>query len=253
MKRRFRLFGLLAGLGIIAALFVVPYMRELLGDALLEQVEELGLNESSLSTLIVVQSALMYTVFALIGVLVYRRAGYSMPVFEDLLGTEGKAEVNWKPWLVFSLGGGLLVGLLVILGDYLFLQLGSPLSLLESQLPAWWKGILGAFSAGIGEELMFRLFMMTLLTLLMTRIFKARRVAIWVSIIFVAVFFGVLHLPATAAVAELSPLVVLRALLLNGIGGAAFGWLYWKQGLESAMAAHFVTDVVVHGLLQLLV
>jgi membrane protease YdiL (CAAX protease family) len=47
-------------------------------------------------------------------------------------------------------------------------------------------------------------------------------------------------------VSKLNPLVITRALVLNGVGGLAFGWLYWKQGLESAMIAHFSADVVLH-------
>jgi hypothetical protein len=34
--------------------------------------------------------------------------------------------------------------------------------------------------------------------------------------------------------------------VLNGIGGIVFGWLYWRNGLESAMTAHFSADIVVH-------
>ena len=44
----------------------------------------------------------------------------------------------------------------------------------------------------------------------------------------------------------MSVLVISRAIVLNGIGGVAFGWLYWKHGLESAMIAHFSADIVVH-------
>ena len=40
--------------------------------------------------------------------------------------------------------------------------------------------------------------------------------------------------------------VIARTLLLNGIGGVAFGWLYWKRGIEAAMLAHFSTDLVLH-------
>ena len=32
----------------------------------------------------------------------------------------------------------------------------------------------------------------------------------------------------------------------NGSIGVIFGWLYWKKGLESAMIAHFSSDVVLH-------
>jgi membrane protease YdiL (CAAX protease family) len=30
------------------------------------------------------------------------------------------------------------------------------------------------------------------------------------------------------------------------MGGIAFGWLYFKYGLESAMVAHFSADIVIH-------
>jgi len=41
-------------------------------------------------------------------------------------------------------------------------------------------------------------------------------------------------------------LVVAAALLLNGIAGVDFGYLYWKRGLESAMIAHFCGDFVIY-------
>ncbi len=47
--------------------------------------------------------------------------------------------------------------------------------------------------------------------------------------------------------------VLSRALILNGIGGVAFGWLYWKIRLEFAMMARFSADVIIHGLLRFLV
>jgi membrane protease YdiL (CAAX protease family) len=69
----------------------------------------------------------------------------------------------------------------------------------------------------------------------------------WIAISLAALLFGLAHLPATRAVGlPMSPLVIARAIVLNGIGGVAFGWLYWKRGLESAMIAHFSADIVVH-------
>jgi hypothetical protein len=52
------------------------------------------------------------------------------------------------------------------------------------------------------------------------------------------------HLPATAAVAPLTPLLVARALVLNGVAGIAFGYLYWRHGLEAAMVGHMSAHVV---------
>ena len=61
--------------------------------------------------------------------------------------------------------------------------------------------------------------------------------------ILVDVIFGLGHLPVTASLIEITPLVVIRAIVFNGIGGVVFGWLFWKKGLESAMIAHFTADI----------
>jgi membrane protease YdiL (CAAX protease family) len=43
----------------------------------------------------------------------------------------------------------------------------------------------------------------------------------------------------------ITPLVVIRAILLNGVGGVIFGWLYRKKWLESAIIAHFSADIMI--------
>jgi membrane protease YdiL (CAAX protease family) len=68
-------------------------------------------------------------------------------------------------------------------------------------------------------------------------------VAFWLANIVAAVLFGLGHLPATALLTPLTKLVVLRALLLNGIPGVVFGVLYFKRGLESAMVSYFAADL----------
>jgi membrane protease YdiL (CAAX protease family) len=44
----------------------------------------------------------------------------------------------------------------------------------------------------------------------------------------------------------ITPLVVGAAIFLNGIAALAFGWLYRRNGLESAMVAHFTADFVLY-------
>src|SRR5690625_37887 len=61
----------------------------------------------------------------------------------------------------------------------------------------------------------------------------------YIAIILTAILFGLGHLPATIEVfGELSTMIVTRALVLNGLLGLWFGYLYWKKGLEYAMIAH---------------
>ena len=56
---------------------------------------------------------------------------------------------------------------------------------------------------------------------------------------------------ATATLVPLTMLVISRALLLNGLLGIAFGYLYRKRGLEAAMISHFSADLILHVLLAL--
>jgi membrane protease YdiL (CAAX protease family) len=70
--------------------------------------------------------------------------------------------------------------------------------------------------------------------------------------LFAALLFGLGHLRATAMLMPLTKLVVASALLLNGFPGLPFGWFYWKQGLESAMVAHFASDIILHVVAPLL-
>jgi len=74
---------------------------------------------------------------------------------------------------------------------------------------------------------------------------------IWIANILAAVLFGLGHLPTTALLVPLTPIVIARAIVLNGLLGIVFGWLYWKRGLEAAMISHFSADIVLHVLLAL--
>ena len=80
---------------------------------------------------------------------------------------------------------------------------------------------------------------------------KSADFMLWFAIVLSAVLFGLGHLPVTASLVALTPLIVTRAIVLNGIGGIAFGWLYWRKGLESAMIAHFSTDIILYVVLPL--
>ncbi|HAV76511.1 MAG TPA: CPBP family intramembrane metalloprotease, partial [Anaerolineae bacterium] len=122
--------------------------------------------------------------------------------------------------------------------------------------PAAWKGFLASFYGGIGEEIQLRLLVMSLIAWLGSFISKTEEgkptsSVFWIANILAAILFGLGHLPATATILPLTPLVITRAILLNGVGGVIFGWLYWKRGLETAMIAHFSADIVLHVLLAI--
>jgi membrane protease YdiL (CAAX protease family) len=114
-----------------------------------------------------------------------------------------------------------------------------------------WKRFLACFYGGLGEEILMRLFLMSLVAWLVGKVWKTASGrpssgAFWLANILVAVAFGAGHLPLAAGLTPLTPLLVTTVVSLNALLALGFGQLYWKRGLESAMLAHFSTDIVLH-------
>jgi membrane protease YdiL (CAAX protease family) len=145
-----------------------------------------------------------------------------------------------------------------VLNPGLVAQLGEQAQVLNLEVaqPAAWKGLLASFYGGINEESLLRLFMMSVLAWLGKFIShtpdgRPTTAILWIANVLAAILFGLGHLPATSMLLPLTALVVTRAIVLNGLLGVAFGYLYMARGLESAMISHFSADIVLHVLLAL--
>lgn len=102
---------------------------------------------------------------------------------------------------------------------------------------------------GITEELLLRYGLMTLMAWIGWRVIQRGQgspapAIMWSAIGLAALLFGAGHLPATAIAYDLTPFVIARALILNGVFGLVAGWLYWRKSLEAAMVAHMTGHVV---------
>ena len=73
---------------------------------------------------------------------------------------------------------------------------------------------------------------------------RPSRGAFWTANTLVAVLFGLGHLPATALMMQIDAAAILYVLSLNGVAALLFGYLFWRDGLESAMIAHFFADIM---------
>ncbi len=107
---------------------------------------------------------------------------------------------------------------------------------------------------GIIEEIMLRLFMLSLLSFLLGKIFCRGRSALpdWVFItanIIAAVLFAAGHLPATVMTfGTLTPLLLVRCFLYNGGFGLLFGYLYRRYGIQYAMISHALLHIISKGI-----
>lgn len=140
---------------------------------------------------------------------------------------------------------GLLVGLTIFILDKVIFNNSS---LSELHPPAW-MGAIASLYGGINEEVLLRLFLFTLVYFLLSMIGKNRSILLWTTNIFVAAIFGLTHLPLAFKMSSPSVTEIFRILLLNGIAGMTFGWLYWSRSFYTAALAHFVADILIHVLL----
>lgn len=106
-----------------------------------------------------------------------------------------------------------------------------------------------SFSAGISEEIMFRLGLMSLIIAIIQSFKKAEspsNMIVWTGILISAMFFGLIHLPLSTNFVTLTPFTVGVTMIGNLITGSTFGWIFWKRGLLVAIIAHITFDLVFH-------
>lgn len=118
--------------------------------------------------------------------------------------------------------------------------------------PTIQKIIGGLLVGGIIEEVMMRLFCMTLLIYFISKIFYNKKeiptkVYVIANIIS-ALLFAVGHIPSTMNMTTLTTVLIIRCMLLNGGFGLCFGYLYRKYGIGYAMIshgfAHLISDIL---------
>ncbi len=152
-------------------------------------------------------------------------------------------KITKKPVIVsavISVVGGIVLILsdLLFFGDYSQIIMDS-----YSVKPTIPYLIASVLYGGVVEEVMLRLFWMSLVAFVLWKVFdrKNERPSPWVltvANVIAALLFATGHLPATATMMGLSPMIVFRCFLLNGGMGLMFGWLYRKYGLRYSMIAH---------------
>jgi hypothetical protein len=224
----------------IAALF--PYVLDLMPELRAKITVPLAVVVPAQA----LQGGILLGLLAFVGLRLGPRAGLDAPWLRALVTGQPRPAVPWVRCMVYgSLAGLAIVGLALALDPLL----PPPLHALpKGGASAAWKGLLASFYGGIGEEVLLRLFVMTLLVWLVARLRQRppRAALYWGAIAIAALLFGAGHLPAAAGLWPLTGIVVLRTLVLNGVAGVLFGWLYWRRGLEAAMCAHFCADLVLH-------
>lgn len=201
----------------------------------------------------ILQSAFWMFLAVGVGLLLSQKTGLGAPILRGFLTGEkigGKLRSHVFP----SISLAIVVTLVVKSLDRWFFMPQMPgFSSLISQTSGW-QAFLASFYGGITEEILNRLFFLTLFAWILSKFSHAEDkkpspTAMWIAIVGSAVLFGLGHLPATLATTSFSMILLAREVILNGILAVVFGYLYWKRGLESSVMSHFTSDLIVHVIL----
>ena len=166
------------------------------------------------------------------------------PVLESAVSGQPVIPVL-KRQLLPALIAGLLVGLFLFAANTYGPE--AWVSVQSSYYPSLLTRIV---YGGVTEEILLRWGFMSTLAWLFWRMFQRRggepRAALlWAAVVLSALLFGLGHLPPVAAeVGGLTPSLVAFIVVANMSAGIAFGWLYWRHGLECAMIAHALAHLV---------
>lgn len=178
-----------------------------------------------------------------LGMLLWRKLGYP-EVWDDKVTL--RQRFLQPAWI------GLVCGVVLVLQDLVF-GMWSPIGRFSH--PAFPLSLIASFTAGIGEEILFRLFYLSFWVWLVSRVVlrgKGQETVYKIMAVFSAVAFAAAHLPSLMflygwqSLAQIPELVLVQVFLLNGLIGILAAMSMRKYGLLAAVGIHFWADVVWH-------
>jgi len=249
-----RTFAFLAAACTLTGPLVIPYALGLEASAPVTP-ESISLNSLVLGALL--RNFAILAPAAGLGLLVARQIGLGAPYLESWLDKAPRPAEPWTSIVKPALFWAAVTALVAFGVDAVFLHgfgVTFPAPEIHARIHvAWWRSGLASFWAPFAEEILDRLFLLSLLAWLGMKLFRVsgdgrgRKVAFWSANLLTALFFGWYHISNEQLFAATVPgIVALRTMLIIVPVGLAFGWLYFRRGLEAVILSHFAIDIIVH-------
>jgi membrane protease YdiL (CAAX protease family) len=246
-----RIFWVLFVATTIGSIAILPYVFEVFAAKL--DAETAAAPRALVVAMQILHLVLIFGIATGVGLLLAGKVGVELPYLQRWFST---TPAETRPHTVrVALIAGAMSGVFTMLLLYSVVLPLIPQFPTEAAVPLW-KRLGVCIYGAINEEVLMRLFILSLVLWGLQAV--ARRAArnssalFWIGNIVVALLFGAAYLPAAAAVVDLTPLAVLSIILLKGASGIVFGYLCWTRGLEAAILAHLVSDLLIHGVGPLL-
>ena len=234
---------------VIGSLINVPFSREVKRLNIEAGIPGVRLSDSVFDDVITIgiSSLILGVILVFIGLWISAKTNLGAPIVARLFSERRVAKLIDRKAVLSSVLLAIVVAL-ILLGLF---ELQKELYPVVGKIsrPAKPFYVLVAFSAGISEEIMFRLGLMSLIVSIIQFIRNVdipSNKMVWAGIIISALFFGLMHLPLSKNFVELTPFSIGVTMVGNLITGSTFGWIFWKRGLLVAITSHIAFDLVFH-------
>ncbi len=239
LKKHLKTLLFFAIIGAIGGYFTGIFVLDSYPAEIRDQVLAEGFTNELLGAVTAAQSAGYGIVLGAIGIFIAEKIG--------LWKNERKLELYPLLW---TAAVAVVSGLAIILLDlFVFSSYSQAIADSYAVKPTLTYILASVLYGGVIEEVMLRLFWMSLAAFVLHKIFARNESAVstWVLVtanVISALLFAAGHLPATFMMIGNSPMIIARCFLMNGGVGLMFGWIYRKYGLRYSMLAHAGCHVV---------
>ena len=236
IKKNLKLIIFLAIFGLVGGYLTALYSIEIMDKALLDEtIAQVGSIEIVIA-ITTLQSLIYAIILGLIG-----------KIIAEKIGLWRKITFESKP-LIYTAVASLVGGMIFILADVLLFGKLIP-AVMDSYLskPTISYIIASITYGGVVEEVMLRLFFMSLIAFVISKLSKDKTVTdthIIIANVLSALLFAAGHIPATVLSIGISPIIVFRCFLMNGGFGLIFGRMYRKYGIQYAMLTHAGVHII---------
>ena len=230
-------------LGMVIVLSLLAALNVFLPKGKFLPESQLPASKSVIALMTTAMMLFLYGGLGFIGITFSRKLGFA-EIWDDRVTNRQRFLI---PGLIGAALGVFFIGADMILSRYH--------SLGNIPHPRFPTSLVASAIAGIGEEIIFRLFFISFWVWLISYFLlkkKWQNQIFWIVTVFSALTFAGAHLPSVMILfslkqfSQIPPALMIEIILLNGVLSVAAAYYFRKYGFLTAVGIHFWADVVWH-------
>ncbi len=185
----------------------------------------------------------LYGILGFLGLSLWRKLGF-IEMWSNVINNRQRFVI---PAII-----GAAIGVVLIIIDLVFSRFNGVGRLIHPPFPT---SLIASISAGIGEEILFRLFFISFWTWLVGKLVLRSRglnIVFWIVVVFSAIAHSASHLPTLMIISgisdpmKFSPALLVEVLIINSMISIVGAFYFKKYGVLATMGIHFWADIIWH-------